>query len=183
MAKIPIKASLRQQVFKRDNFSCLWCGRSNAEGVKLNADHIIPEAFGGEATIDNLGTLCENCNKSKGPEYFGNYPLTTLFKLGDLDKHIVVEVDHVKNFRISITFYVEMKEVQLYSKEYIPHVESMPDDYWHIGEEEVHYKIKKSEIKRSARIALKEKLRDYLFKNEGYLEELEGRLIFRKGAR
>lgn len=180
MIKTKIKSSLRNEVFRRDDYTCLWCGKSVADGVKLHADHVIPEAFGGNTSYENLGTLCETCNTSKGSEYFGSYLLTTLLKLKDIDKHIVEE-DHTKNFRVSITFYKWIEQPQIYSKETLFHVGSMPEDYgMFIKEDEIHYKIKKSEVKRDAKIALKEKIRNYLFENQGFIEELEGRLIFRK---
>lgn len=180
MVKKPIKATLRYEVKKRDCFSCLWCQKGIAENVKLNVDHIIPEAFGGETTIDNLATLCENCNKSKGTEYHGNYLLTTLFKLKELDKYLTKE-EFEKGYRCSIEFFVEIESANFYSKKTIFHFEPIPEDYLYFKKEEDSYKIKKSEIRRKAIITLKEKLRDYLLTEGGYLEELEGSLIFRKG--
>lgn len=58
---------LRFQVLKRDNFKCCICGRSpaNTPGLELHIDHVKPWAKGGETTIDNLQTLCSNCNLKK----------------------------------------------------------------------------------------------------------------------
>ena len=55
-------------VMKRDNFKCCMCGRSPAttHGLELQIDHIIPWAKGGETVIDNLQTLCSDCNYGKG---------------------------------------------------------------------------------------------------------------------
>jgi hypothetical protein len=60
--KIPIPAILREEVFIRDDFRCVKCGSRK----KLCADHIYPEALGGEATFENLQTLCKSCNSKKG---------------------------------------------------------------------------------------------------------------------
>lgn len=60
--KIPIPEELRWQVFRRDNFACKKCGRQD----HLRADHVIPESKGGKATLENLQTLCQWCNSSKG---------------------------------------------------------------------------------------------------------------------
>lgn len=58
---------LRFQVLRRDNFRCSMCGRSPATtvGLELHIDHINPWSKGGETTIDNLQTLCTDCNLGK----------------------------------------------------------------------------------------------------------------------
>ena len=65
--KREINLRLRFTVMKRDNFKCCMCGRSPATtlGLELHIDHIIPWSKGGETTIDNLQTLCSDCNIGK----------------------------------------------------------------------------------------------------------------------
>lgn len=62
---IPLK--LRLEVLKRDNFRCVFCGRSPAMdiGVILHIDHKTPFSKGGKTEIDNLQTLCSECNIGK----------------------------------------------------------------------------------------------------------------------
>ena len=60
--KKPIPAKLRWSVFKRDAYRCVIC----AADEDLMADHIRSEARGGEATLENLQTLCRRCNAKKG---------------------------------------------------------------------------------------------------------------------
>lgn len=55
----------RFEIFKRDNFSCSYCGRSAKDGVQLHVDHIKPVAGGGDDTPDNLTTACLECNLGK----------------------------------------------------------------------------------------------------------------------
>lgn len=63
----PISASLRWQVFARDNFTCRYCGaQAGQEGVHLAADHVLSVADGGDNSIDNLITACQDCNGGKG---------------------------------------------------------------------------------------------------------------------
>jgi hypothetical protein len=59
---------LRFRVFQRDRFRCVACGRSPATDLNiiLHADHITPIALCGKTTIENLQTLCEECNLGKG---------------------------------------------------------------------------------------------------------------------
>ncbi|HLC87964.1 MAG TPA: HNH endonuclease [Patescibacteria group bacterium] len=55
---------LRYQVFLRDGFKCRACGGTALETV-LEVDHIKPVIGGGKNTLDNLQTLCLNCNRGK----------------------------------------------------------------------------------------------------------------------
>lgn len=55
----------RFEVFKRDKFTCQYCGRS-APDVILEVDHIEPVKEGGTNDIMNLVTSCKECNRGKG---------------------------------------------------------------------------------------------------------------------
>lgn len=54
----------RFEVFKRDEFTCQYCGRKSPE-VVLEADRIIPIAGGGSDDVINLTTSCWECNRGK----------------------------------------------------------------------------------------------------------------------
>lgn len=58
---------LRYAVLQRDNSTCQRCGANinNKPDVKLVVDHKIPVDMGGKTTIDNLWTLCSDCNGGK----------------------------------------------------------------------------------------------------------------------
>ncbi len=55
----------RFEVFKRDRFTCQYCG-AHPPGVLLHVDHIVAVAAGGQNDLDNLITACEPCNLGKG---------------------------------------------------------------------------------------------------------------------
>lgn len=57
--------SLRNDIFKRDNYRCCICGKSARDGVRLEVDHIIPVSKGGKTIYNNLQTLCDRCNNGK----------------------------------------------------------------------------------------------------------------------
>jgi hypothetical protein len=57
----------RESVFKRDDYTCIWCGirSGNGKAIILHADHIKPFAHYPELrfAIDNGRTLCIDCHK------------------------------------------------------------------------------------------------------------------------
>lgn len=61
----PISKKLRFDVFKRDFFTCQYCG-ATPPSVILQIDHVHPVAHGGTNDIDNLVTSCSSCNQGKG---------------------------------------------------------------------------------------------------------------------
>ena len=56
--------SLRWNILERDRFTCQSCGRTPPD-VKLHVDHKIPIAMGGKTVVENLHTLCAECNLGK----------------------------------------------------------------------------------------------------------------------
>lgn len=56
---------LRFQILRRDGYRCQLCGLTQHDGVKLEVDHKIPVARGGQTTPENLWTLCHPCNNGK----------------------------------------------------------------------------------------------------------------------
>lgn len=57
-----IPEAIRLFVWQRDGGKCVRCGARE----KLEFDHIIPVADGGNSTERNVQLLCEPCNRSKG---------------------------------------------------------------------------------------------------------------------
>lgn len=60
-----ISVKKRFEVFKRDSFTCQYCGLAAPE-VILHIDHIEPVSKGGSNDILNLITSCKGCNLGKG---------------------------------------------------------------------------------------------------------------------
>lgn len=57
---------IRFEIFKRDNFTCQYCGRNvKKDKIKIHCDHIIPRSKGGKNNKKNLITSCEECNLGK----------------------------------------------------------------------------------------------------------------------
>lgn len=59
-----LSKKLRFEVFKRDGFTCQYCGKG-APDIILHVDHIHPKSKGGSNDILNLVTACSECNGGK----------------------------------------------------------------------------------------------------------------------
>lgn len=55
-------AFTRFNLFLRDKFACQYCG----VGDDLTFDHVVPRAYGGRTTWQNVITACAPCNLKKG---------------------------------------------------------------------------------------------------------------------
>lgn len=62
--KLMTKA-LREQIKRRDNYTCQLCGKYMPDEVGLHIDHIIPISKGGKSVPSNLQVLCSKCNGKK----------------------------------------------------------------------------------------------------------------------
>jgi hypothetical protein len=65
MKRKGLSKKTRFEVFKRDSFTCQYCGQKSPE-VVLRVDHIDPVKHGGTNNILNLVTSCFDCNAGKG---------------------------------------------------------------------------------------------------------------------
>lgn len=52
----------KEFILKRDEYQCVQCGMGKKEGAELHVDHVVPQDWGGKATIENGQTLCSRCN-------------------------------------------------------------------------------------------------------------------------
>lgn len=59
-----ISTRQRFEIFKRDDFTCQYCG-AHPPDATLHVDHITPVAAGGSSDDDNLVTACDKCNLGK----------------------------------------------------------------------------------------------------------------------
>lgn len=75
MKRRPLTKKSRFEIFKRDQFTCVYCG-STPPAVTLEVDHVIPVSSGGENEIDNLVCSCFDCNRGKGKNNLDSIPET-----------------------------------------------------------------------------------------------------------
>lgn len=70
-----VSKKIRFEVFKRDGFTCQYCGNHPPE-VMLEVDHIEPRSKGGKDDIMNLLTSCFACNRGKSDRTLQVIPIT-----------------------------------------------------------------------------------------------------------
>ena len=57
--------AVKEEIFKRDKYHCVLCGRGRPDGVEIAADHKIPWWNDGKSTLENGQTLCRQHNSLK----------------------------------------------------------------------------------------------------------------------
>ena len=73
----PFSQQIKGLIFKRDNYRCIICGNGLHNGYNICADHIKPQAKGGQSILQNGQTLCSEHNLMKKRygtvEFLGKY--------------------------------------------------------------------------------------------------------------
>lgn len=89
---------LRLEVFKRDDFSCRYCGRKAGGGRSLEVDHVVPVSAGGGSEIENLATACTECNAGKGSRLLaeGTAPVPSHVSVGKLRRSLAKQREYVE---------------------------------------------------------------------------------------
>lgn len=108
-----ISKKTRFEVFKRDSFTCQYCG-SHPPTVVLEPDHIDPVANGGGNEMDNLVTACFDCNRGKA----GNL-------LTSIPKSLKEKAAEVQEREAQIAGYREVMQASL---------DRIEDDMWQVAD-------------------------------------------------
>jgi hypothetical protein len=93
-----LSKKLRFEVFKRDSFTCQYCG-SHPPQVVLEVDHITPVSAGGENDMDNLVTSCFDCNRGKSDRNLSDIPQSLQSKA----KEISEREEQIKGYQDAIS--------------------------------------------------------------------------------
>jgi predicted Zn-ribbon and HTH transcriptional regulator len=82
-----ISEKLRAQVLHRAHGRCQMCGRTVTDDhIKLQADHRIPQTWGGATEDSNLWAICEACNRGKR-DYFASFDVDEMKEIIALPVH------------------------------------------------------------------------------------------------
>ena len=131
----PLSKKIRFEVFKRDSFTCQYCGQK-APDVILEVDHITPVSKGGKNEILNLITSCFDCNRGKSNRDLKNAP-----------KSITENNEQLKEKSAQLKEYQKyVKSIDKIYREQIEMVnEAFTDSF---PEKELTYSFKNSSVKK-----------------------------------
>ena len=77
-----IEQGISWEVFRRDNFTCRYCG---ADNVPMTVDHVVRWENLGQSVADNLICACRKCNKTRGNTEYPDW-LTSQYYLDLVSK-------------------------------------------------------------------------------------------------
>ncbi|HOV31734.1 MAG TPA: HNH endonuclease signature motif containing protein [Candidatus Hydrogenedens sp.] len=75
--------NIKEEIFKRDGYKCILCGKGREDGIEIHADHKTPLDENGTNDIDNGQTLCSEHNflkKTYSQTEFGKRFINKLYK-------------------------------------------------------------------------------------------------------
>ena len=114
MSRVSISKGVRFEVFKRDGFTCQYCGATPPKAI-LHVDHINPVKLGGGNNRDNLITACDHCNLGKSARPLSRVP-----------KSLEEKAAEVAEREAQIAGYAEVMDAAR---------ERLEDDVWRVAEE------------------------------------------------
>ena len=95
-SEIPVPREVRQMVFERDDFTCVYCGR-NSGGIRMTIDHVIPITQGVSNDSENLVTCCSECNLDKWDRTIEQWDAYCQKRHG---QSLVEHLRHIANFAL-----------------------------------------------------------------------------------
>jgi len=108
---------LRFEIFKRDDFTCRYCGKK-PPGVVLEIDHVIPVVEGGGNEAANLVTSCFDCNRGKSKHPLGQNQEASL-----KEPDFAVTKERLQQLKAC---YEHLTEIESMIDEYV----ELLDNYW-----------------------------------------------------
>ena len=114
-----ITKKVRFEVFKRDKFTCQYCGRM-APDVVLEVDHIKPIAEGGNNGMLNLITSCRDCNRGKG-----KVRLSDDQEVKKQQEELRILAEKREQLKMMMDWRMELSSLQQEEVEYVC-------DYWYV---------------------------------------------------
>lgn len=116
-----VSEKLRAAVLHMAHGRCQMCGLTIKEdGIKLQADHKIPQSWGGPTELENLWAICEACNRGKR-NFFATF-----------DPDEMKEVVNIESVHERIARFLKMhmpEPVPAYAIEFVANVKDQQLDW------------------------------------------------------
>jgi len=130
--RAPISKKLRFDVFKRDSFTCQYCGAVGGQ-VLLHCDHVVPAAAGGETTLLNLITACVDCNLGKGARQLSDDSAVTKQhrQLADLEERRQ-QLEMMREWREELAQH-QVSEIDIVAEAFLARSKFKPNDHGKIS--------------------------------------------------
>ncbi len=103
----------RTNIYARDKNTCQYCGKTFPRS-ELSIDHVIPRAYGGITTWENVVCCCTSCNKRKGGRTIQEAGMKLL--------------NHPHRPRWTPFFRLSLEEIR--RKEWLPFINMVDLAYW-----------------------------------------------------
>lgn len=96
-----VSKKVRFEIFKRDRFTCAYCGNT-PPSVVLEIDHIDPVSKGGDNSETNLITACFDCNRGKRDIPINSIP-QSLSESIEILKERELQIGEYRKFKRSVS--------------------------------------------------------------------------------
>ncbi len=127
-----ISERLRAEVMHAAHGRCQMCGSTvKDDGVKLQADHRLPQSWGGKTELENLWAICESCNRGK-KHFFSSFDDDEMRKVLSL-KSVHERLAQMLRLRLG-------KPVPAYLLEFVANALDQQED-WHKRLRELRYPV------------------------------------------
>jgi len=87
-----IKNSVAWNVYRRDNYTCRYCGRND---VPLTVDHLVLWEKGGPSIEENLVASCKRCNNKRGNMEYGDWITSAYYREISRDLHHLSKASNI----------------------------------------------------------------------------------------
>jgi len=99
-----ISAGVSWNVFKRDNYTCRYCGKDD---VPLTVDHLVLWKNGGPSIEENLVSSCKKCNKTRGDIEYADWLESD--KYLELSKNLSLDVKRFNKFLVETLKHIPVR--------------------------------------------------------------------------
>jgi len=104
----PFPSEVKEEIFKRDKYRCVFCGNGMHNGHEIHADHVIPRSKGGKSTVANGQTLCSVHNMGKK-----NYGVTDFLR--SFSEKMIKRAQELKDNKVESFFKEILALIEKYN--------------------------------------------------------------------